>query len=345
MTPASATIMITSPLEADLAHRLQAVDPNRVTLLYDASLLPPVRYVADHKGEPFERDAAGQGRWRDFLARADVLFDLPSAEDLALATRLRWVQTTSTGVGPLVAKLRLDRTAVIVTTARGVHAGPLGEFTFMALLAHFRGLRHLEQEQRAHRWTRICGEEIAGRTIVTIGAGDLARGVARIGRALGMRIEAVARHADKPRPDGLFDAVHGAAGLRAALEGADAVVVTVPDTAQTRGMIDAAAFAAMKPGCAFVNIGRGVAVDEAAMIENLRSGHLGFAALDVTTIEPLPADSPLWDLPNVLISPHSASTVSTENAKIIDIFCDNLRCWLDGRPGDMRNVLDKTLLY
>ena len=337
--------MITSPLQGSLARRLVEVDPSRVTLLYDPDLLPPVRYVADHKGAPFTRDASGQARWEEFLSQADVLFDLPSAAELSLASRLRWVQTTSTGVGPAVAKLGLDRSDVIVTTARGVHAGPLAEWTIMALLAHFRGLRHLQAEQRAHRWVRMCGEEVAGRTVVTVGAGDLAQGVARVARALGMRVVAVARHPGKTRPDGVFDAVRPVGSLHDTLPEADALVLTVPDTAQTRGLIDARAFAALKPGCALVNIGRGVTVDEAAMVESLRAGRLGFAALDVAAVEPLPADSPLWDMPNVLISPHSASTVTTENAKIVDIFCDNLRCYMDGNFHAMRNVLDKQLLY
>ena len=345
MPAPATTIMITSPLEEPLARRLADVAPGQVELLYDAALLPPVRFVADHKGGPFERDAAGQTRWNGFLSRAEVMFDLPSAEELALATRLRWVQTTSTGVGPAVARLGLHRSDVIVTTARGVHAGPLAEWTFMALLAHFRGLEHQRAQQRAHRWDRGCSEGVAGRTVVTLGAGDLAQGVARIAQALRMRVVALARDPEKPRPAGLFDAVRPVAELHAALAEADALVVTVPDTEDTRGLIDARAFAALKPGCALVNIGRGVTIDEDAMIAQLRSGRLGFAALDVTAVEPLPAGSPLWDMPNVLISPHSASTVATENASIVDIFCDNLRRYLAGDVGSMRNVLDKQLLY
>ncbi|MBV8651684.1 MAG: D-2-hydroxyacid dehydrogenase, partial [Alphaproteobacteria bacterium] len=261
-------------------------------------------------------------------------------------SNLKWVQTTSTGVGPLVKSLGPQIADVLVTTARGVHAGPLAEFVFMALLAHFRALGHLATEQRAHRWIRYCGSEVAGKTIVTIGAGDLARGIAKVGRGLDMRIVAVARTPEKQRlHNDLFEAIHPTSRLHEVLASADAVVVTVPHTPATERLIDAGAFAAMKPGCAFVNIGRGQVVDEAAMIAALRSGRLGFAALDVAVEEPLSPESPLWDMPNVLISPHSASTVTTENAKITEIFCANLRCWLDGRLGEMRNVLDKSLMY
>jgi phosphoglycerate dehydrogenase-like enzyme len=284
---ATHTIFITSPLEPELVERIRAVDPARIEVIYQPDLLPPTRYIADHKGAPFTRTEEQTGRWREAIARADIMWDFPQqgadgTSDVNLAKRLKWVQTTSAGVGPLVRSLGPQVADVLVTTARGVHAGPLAEFVFMALLAHFRGLRHLETEQRAHRWIRYCGTEVAGRTIVTIGAGDLARGVAKVGRGLDMHTVAVARTPEKQRQhNDLFQAIQPTSRLHDVLGSADAVVVTVPHTPATERLIDAAAFAAMKPGCAFVNIGRGQVVDEAAMLAALRSGHLGFAALDV----------------------------------------------------------------
>jgi phosphoglycerate dehydrogenase-like enzyme len=344
---ATLKIFITSPLEPEMVERIRAVAPERVEVIHEPDLLPPTRYVADHVGAAFTRSDDQQRRWRAALGAADILWDLPRRpDDMAAATRVKWVQTTSTGVGPSVKALGLQGSDILITTARGVHAGPLAEFVFMALLAHFRGLRHLDAAQRAHRWVRYCGEEVAGRTVTVIGAGDLARGVAKIARALDMRVIAVTRRpARERRHHTLFDAVHGIADLHRALGMSDAVVVTLPHTAETEHMIDDAAFRAMKRGAAFVNIGRGQVVDEAALIGRLRSGHVAFAALDVTAVEPLPPESPLWDMPNVLISPHSASTVTAENAKIAALFCDNLRLYLDGRVAEMRNVFDKELLY
>jgi phosphoglycerate dehydrogenase-like enzyme len=341
------TIFVASPLEAVHVETIRQVDPARLTVIHHPDILPPTRYTADHVGAPFQRDDDQTRRWRAGLAAADILWDLPrTAADIACAARLKWVQTTSTGVGQLVRALGLENSNVLITTARGVHAGPLAEFVFMALLAHWRGLRHLDREQTAHRWTRYCGEEVAGRTIAVVGAGDLARGVARVARALDMRIVAVAREPAKSRAHGaLFDEIVPRASLHDVLARADATVVTVPHTPETAGMIDAAAFAAMRPGSAFVNIARGQVVDEEALIANLLSGHVAFAALDVAAVEPLGAESPLWDLPNVLISPHSASTVASENAKITRIFCRNLRAFLDGRRDEMINVLDKQLMY
>ena len=339
------TVLITSPLEARHVERIRALDRG-VQVLHAPELLPRTRYVADHIGAPFTRSPAQQERFQSMVAEADIFWDLPTADDLLVAEKLRWIQTTSTGVGQSAARLGLAARNILVTTARGVHAGPLAEFTLMALLQHFRGLRHLHAEQFSHRWERYCGEEVAGRTLVTIGAGDLARGCAKLARAFDMRVIAVARDRERARShNDLFDRVVGTADLHAVLADADAVVLTVPHTPQTENMIDASAIAAMRRGIALVNIARGIIIDEDAMIAALKSGQIGFAALDVVQQEPLAPTSVLWDLPNVLISPHSASTVTAENGRITEIFCHNLRCWLDGRLDRMRNVLDSALMY
>jgi phosphoglycerate dehydrogenase-like enzyme len=340
------TIVIATPLEAEHVAALREAAPGRLEVLHEPDLLPPARYTADHKGAPFTRDATQEQAWQALLARADILWDFPPAELLDSMPRLRWIQATSTGVGPLAAKLRLAERGVTVTTARGVHAGPLAEWVFMALLQHARGLEHLRREQEARRWVRYCGEDLADRTLLLIGGGDLARGCARIGKALGMRVVALVRRPGQERPQAaLFDQIAPVSDMLDLLPEADAVVVTVPHTPETEGLFGAAAFAAMRPGAAFVNIGRGPVVDHAALRDALRTRRVGFAALDVTEPEPLPPEDPLWAMPNVLISPHSASTVSRENARITAIFRENLLCWLDGRPEAMRNILAPGQLY
>jgi phosphoglycerate dehydrogenase-like enzyme len=347
MVSSRRTIFIASPLEQVHVERIRAVDRDRLEVLFEPDLLPPTRYVADHHGAPFTRNADQQRRWNECLARAEILWDLPpSPADTACAENLRWVQTTSSGIGPAARRLGLLERDVLITTARGVHAGPLAEFVFMVLLAHIRDLRHLQSEQRARHWERCCGQELAGKTVLTVGAGDLARSIAQIGREFGIRMIAVTRDPARPRPHAsLFDSLHPVSDLLEVLPKADAVVLTLPQTDDTANLIDDAVFAAFKPGTLFINIGRGSVVNEPALIRHLRSGRIGFAALDVAAQEPLPSDSPLWDMPNVLISTHSASTVTTENLKITDIFCHNLRCYLDGRMADMRNVFDKRRFY
>jgi phosphoglycerate dehydrogenase-like enzyme len=336
-------LFITSPLEDDVVDRLRVLD-SRLTVAFDPTLVPAPRFPADHIGAPFTRTSEQQRRWEQHLAEADILWGVPEPADVAVCKRLAWIQDTSTGSGPAVAKL--NRPDLLVTTARGVHARPLAEFIFMSLLSHFRGLARLKAEQAAHRWIRGCSDEIAGKTLVILGAGDIARGCARIARALEMRVIAIARDPTRARAHAaLFDHMLPTAELHHAMAAADAFVITVPITPETHNLVDTVALSALKRGAALVNVGRGLVMDEAALITALRSGQVGFAALDVTAVEPLAADSPLWDMPNVLISPHSASTVIHENHRIVDIFEHNLTCWLAGNQSAMRNVLDHERLY
>ena len=290
-------------------------------------------------------------RWRAHLARATILWDFPSGPPangggLALAPRVRWVQTTSSGVGGMVHTLGLADSDLIVTTARGVHADALAEFAMMCVLAHAKDLPRLIRGQREKRWGRYCGHDLVGATLLVVGAGQVGSQVGKAARAFGMRVQALVNRKDAARAAELnADTVYGPADLHQALGQADYVVLTLPHTPQTERLIDARAFAAMKQGVVLINIARGQVVDEDAMIAHLQNGHIAFAGLDVAMVEPLPDSSPLWDFPNVLISPHSASTSPSENGKIVDIFCRNLDAYLAGRPKDMINTLDKQRRY
>lgn len=345
-------VFISSPLEPEHVERMREVAPDRVEVLYEPDLLPPTRYVADHDGvEGFTLDADQRRRWNDALSQADVLWDFPKVKPggpgiLDIVPNLKWVQTTSSGVGPRVKTLGLETSDVIVTTASGVHAGPLAEFAFMAMLIHVKELARLQRDQRAHHWERFCSGELAGKTLAIVGPGRIGREVARIGKAFGMRVVAMGSRGGEERLAELgVDALFARDQLHQMLSLADVVVLSCPHTPETENLIDAAAFEAMQQGVIFINIARGKVVAEDALIANLTSGKIGFAALDVFATEPLPADSPLWDMENVLVSPHSGSTAYSENSKITEIFTHNLQCFLDGRHDEMRNVLDKSRLY
>ena len=248
--------------------------------------------------------------------------------------------------GGLVHSLGFDSSDIIVTTARGVHAEALAEFVMLCVLAYTKDLPRLIRDQKAHRWERYCCRDLVGKTMLIVGAGQVGAQAGRVARAFGLRVEGVVNRKDASRAAALgTDVVLSPRDLHAALGRADYVVLSTPHTPQTDRMIDRRAFASMKPGVVVINIARGAVVDEEALIDNLRSGHVAFAGLDVVTSEPLAKGSPLWDMPNVLISPHSASTAPSENGKITDIFCRNLAAWLDQRPQDMINVLDKKRRY
>ncbi len=345
-------LFISSPLEPEYVDQIRAVDPERVDVRVEPSLYPPTRYVADHHGpSDFEIPAERLDLWFECLRQADFLLDFPAYLRPGMtisdaSPNLKWVQTTSAGVGQQVVKLGLQESDIIVTTASGVHARPLAEFVFMALLSHVKLLPRLQRDQQAHVWERFCSDELDGKTLAIVGPGKIGRQVARIGRCFNMRVLAMGRTGGPARAQELgVDEVFTREQLHQMLGQADAVVLSCPHTPETEGLIDRAAIESLKPGVMFVNISRGQVVDHAALLEALQDGKIAFAALDVFATEPLPADSPFWDLPNVLVNPHSASTAVSENQKITDILCHNLRCYLDGRIDEMRNVLDKGRLY
>jgi glyoxylate/hydroxypyruvate reductase len=345
--------MIATPLERELAERVAAADP-RVELLFDPDLLPPARFPADHAGDPaFRRDADGEARWRAMLESAEVLFGIPGDSADALADllgggypALRWVHATSAGAGELVRGAGLDRDAldrVVVTTSSGVHAVPLAEFAVGALLAVAKDLPGLAAAQRARTWpvVRQPLRELRGETLVLVGLGEIGREVARLGKALGMRTVGVRRGKGDPPP--FTDEVHGADRLPELAARADAMVVSLPLTGETAGLLDRATLERLPPACIFVNVGRGGVVDEAALIDALRERRIAGAVLDVFATEPLPPDSPLWTLPNVLVSPHGAALSEHENERIVELFVANLRRYLDGEP--LANAVEPGVWY
>jgi phosphoglycerate dehydrogenase-like enzyme len=343
-------IVIATPLEPELVDRIRVAGGERANVSYRPDLLPSMLYRNDHTGpRDWWRDERQQAEWEGMLARAEVLWDLPRNEAKSiseLCPRLRWVQTTSAGVGPMIMRLGLAESDLIVTTASGVHAGPLAEFVLGALLFHTKQFRQLQEWQQARTWKRYSAGELAGQTVTIIGPGRIGREIARLAKAFGMRVIAVGSRTDPDRAQALaVDEYCDLSGLDRALRQADCLVLCCPHTRETDGLIDRRAISLLEPGAVLVNISRGAVIDEEAMIDALRSGRIAFAALDVFRIEPLPADSPLWDMPNVLISPHSASTADLENERITDLFIRNLKHYLDGRYDQMSPMLDKRRGY
>lgn len=337
-------LLIASYLEPEFVDRIRQVDGLRVT--YEPALLPEPRYLSDHVGRPHQRSPEDEQRWRGYLARAEVLFDFDYGNLGVLKTlipQVRWIQGTSTGIGQLLRRTGLIDTPIIFTTARGVHAKPLADFVLMAILWFAKDGFRMIREQAAHRWVRYCGRDVRGATVGIVGFGTIGREVARSCRALGMRVVATKRTPgsdEETRDADLFVPVRDLASL---LGTADYVVLAVPQTPQTERFVGEKELAAMKCGAVLINIARGGVVDEDALIAALREGHLGGAALDVLSTEPPDEDNPLWSMANVLLSPHSASTVASENARLTELFCDNLVRYRRGEP--LVNVFDRERLY
>lgn len=345
-------VLIASPFEEELVDRVRTVAGERADIVHRPDLLPPMRYAADHDGpEEWGRSPEQQAEWAGLLASADALLGLPreakTAASLAeICPRVRWLQGTSAGMGQTVHRLGIDRTDVIVTTASGVHAGPLSEFVFAVLLRRAKRLDDLTTWQAERRWQHFTGDELAGKTMAIVGPGRIGSRIARVARAFDMRVWALGRRYDPAREAELgLDRLFPQESLHEMLSGADVVVLIAPHTGDTEQLIGRDEIAAMRPGGTIVNIARGAVVDEPAMIDALASGQIGFAALDVFQTEPLPSDSPLWSMPNVLVSPHCSANAPAENARIAEIFARNLDCFLGGRFDEMNPVLDKRRMY
>lgn len=338
-------VLIASYLEPEYVERIRATDGVRV--VYEPSLLPAPRYACDHVGHPLRRFAADEARWRQHLAWAEVMFDFDYTNLRGLAgliPNVRWIQATSTGIGQTLLRSGLIDAPIVFTTARGIHARPLAEFALLAMLWFAKDGFRMVRDQVAHRWQRYCGRTLRGATAAVIGMGTIGREVARCCRFMGMRVLATRRRAETVDDlQGLVDRLVPVSALTTILPEADFVVLAVPHTPQTERLIGARELRAVKPGAVLINLARGAVVDEPAMIEALRDGRLGGAALDVLVAEPPAADNPLWDLPTVLLSPHSASTVAGENAALADLFCENLRRYRRGEP--LLNVFDRDRLY
>jgi len=341
-------VLIASYLEPEHVATIRAVDPG-VDVMYEPGLLRKPRYHADHTGRVEPRSEADEARWRELLSKAEVLFDFDFTNDAGLpdlAPRVRWIQASSAGIGQFVSQRRYHERmkGTVFTTASGVHITPLAEFCALAMLAFSRGLFHMQSLQARRHWERFAATDLVGRTVVVFGLGAIGRETARVARALGMRAIGVKRSVEGEDPSAhQVDELYPPTAFRNLLPRAEFLVLVSPHTKETEGVMGSREFDLLPRGAVLINIGRGALVDEDALIGALQSGHLAGAALDVFATEPLPKDSPLWTMSNVLVSPHSASTSDRENGRLTALFCDNLRRFLDGQP--LRNVLDVGKLY
>lgn len=338
-------VLIGSYLEPHLVERIRAVDA-RLQVTYRPDLLGRPRYPGDHTA-PMQRTAAQDQEWAALVAEAEILLDVyrPQCDDLPRrAPRLRWIQFSSSGIGGLVQQMGLAPTSIIVTKATGVHATPLAEFVLFAMLYFAKQMPRVLADQRWHHWERFAVKSVRGATLGLVGLGAVGREIARLARAVGARVVATRRSVGPGSshvPD--VEVVYSPDRLRELLAESDYVTLTLPHTRETGRLIGKAELASMKPGAVLINVSRGTIIDEPALIEALRSGHLGGAALDVFAVEPLPPESPLWDMPNVVVTPHTMSTAIGENELVVDLFCDNLRRFLAGEP--LRNVFDRSRGY
>ncbi|HMQ32723.1 MAG TPA: D-2-hydroxyacid dehydrogenase [Chloroflexaceae bacterium] len=314
---------------------MKIIVPSQIRDLLAPRLPAEVTAVWANPDATFEGDPAGAAAYFRWWGEQNVYEHV-----LRRAPELRWVHTPSAGVEHLLTPAVLERDLTLTNSA-GVHAIPIAEFVLAFMLSRAKGLPEYRAAQAEARWARgLELRELYEATLLILGIGGIGGAIAERAAAFGMRVWG-SRRSQRPTPHA--ERVVTGDEWRALLPEADYVVVAAPLTPETRGMVDAAALAAMKPTAYLINIARGQLVDEAALAEALRAGRIGGAALDTFEQEPLPADSPLWGLPNVTITPHATANSPRMRERQIALFLDNLQRFRNGQP--LRNVVDKAAGY
>lgn len=322
-------IIVPRHLAADYARQIEGVGHGRI------------RLVAIAGGDPADPDISGA----EVAVRGDYDGPWTFAEILGAMPRLRWIHSLTSGVEDIVSP-ELHARGCLLTNSAGVFAPALAEYALAAMVMLGRRMPGWLADQRAHRYRtplKPPGRELLGSRVAIIGYGGVGRYVAKLCRAAGMEVWASRRSAGLSIGEPV-DRMLGADEIDTLLTGTPFLVICAPLTAATRGLVGARELRLLAPGAVVVHIGRGGIVDEPALVEALTDGHLAGAAVDVTQTEPLPADSSLWNAPNLWLTPHVAANTPASWDRSVDLLCANLAEFLAGRPERMANIVDMARL-
>jgi phosphoglycerate dehydrogenase-like enzyme len=334
-------VLIARWLEEGYRSQIAAVDP-RIQVFYAAEQVAaetkrprgPIDQAPD-EGADVELDS--------LLREAEVIYGLRFPENiLERAPRLKWVQTSSAGVDTLVGT-KLWQSDIILTNTSGIHAIPMREHVLGMMLMFVKHAPVYFANKQDRVWEQHIPDQLWGKTLGVVGLGRIGEAIARAAKAFEMRVVATRRHVTEHGRSAVVDTLYPADKLPEMLGESDFVVVTVALTEETRKLIGERELQAMKPTAYIINIARGSVIDEAALTKALKEKWIAGAGLDVFEKEPLPQNSELWTLPNVIITPHVAGLMPDYNARAMEVFCENLRRYLAGQP--LINVIDRTRGY
>jgi D-2-hydroxyacid dehydrogenase (NADP+) len=344
---ADVNVVVTLGLQPELVERVKAVDSRlRVKMLSPAQRrlfrggLPAWSGYREAAPESEESEEQARHALHAALAEGEVLLTLAlmPADLPSLAPQLRWIQLTSAGADRLL-NSEVLKSGITITTASGIHAAPVGEYAVGMMVMLAKGWPSLFRAQTRREWARITPQELEGKTVAVVGMGNVGQEVARLSKALNMRVLGV-RRSGEPLESGDYvaDEIVAPLELLSVLSRSDFVVVCLPLTEESHHLIGELALRSMRPTAYLINVSRGAVVDEAALLRALTEGWIAGAGLDVFETEPLPEKSWLWHLNNVIITPHLAGETPVYNERAVDLFCENLRRYLAGEP--LRNVVD-----
>lgn len=287
-----------------------------------ASEFPDVRITwIDEVGQQLDDEGQPEVFFRNDVSRAAL------ATVLRREASLRWMHTVSAGIDHILPLLReTRRTDLRLTKGRGVMSRPIAEYAIGQMIAALKGFPTYAQAQRRHEWLRrgVVARDVAGARLLILGLGSIGQATAQLASALGMRVWGVRHGAAEPVP-GVERVLSSDDPWRDLLPDCDLLLIALPLTDATQGFIGAGELARLRRDAWLVNVARGPLIDETALVDALREQRLGGVVLDVTSVEPLPADHPLWDLPNVVLTPHISWRSPTISAAMLDLFLENLR--------------------
>ena len=326
------SIVLATPVSEAGQKVIRAVDP-RVEL----------RDISDLARRDYQGDEHAREEMNAILAGAEVVFGMRTPMNLlARAPKLKWIQVTSAGVDRYLTE-EFKKNPVMLTNASGIHATPIGEFIVSLMLMFAKKAPVLFENKQKKVWQRSPGTVLSGKTAGIVGLGDIGAEAARLCKAFHMRVIATRRTVKAEGRAPNVDVLLPSAELPRLLRESDYVAVCTPLTPETRHLIGAKELHMMKPTAYIINIGRGPIIDEEALTLCLQEGRIAGAGLDVFSAEPLPPTSKLWELPNVIISPHVSGGRDDYEAGALEIFCRNLRLYLDGKK--LTNLVDKEAGY
>jgi D-2-hydroxyacid dehydrogenase (NADP+) len=293
--------------------------------------------------EQFGKDSVAWEKLNALLRDTEVLFSFRSFPDLkTIAPRLKWMQTLSAGVERVLTPEMVNN-RIILTNVKGMHVVQIGEMVFNMMSMHAKHSVECLQNQQDKKWAHYTPDLLAGKTLGIVGFGSIGKRLAHLGKAFDMLVLATRRSTKKVSRARDVDVLYPREQLDLLLKESDFIVNALPSTPETARLFGEKEFHQMKPSAFFINIGRGTTVDEEALIRALKENWIAGAGLDTFAQEPLPRESPFWEIQNVIITPHVAGAVADYVERATDIFCSNLKRYLKGER--LLNVVNKKLGY
>lgn len=325
-------VLLVNKIEDEGLKKIASISP-RINILTTAHLWESSETAA---GKDRDCDA---GEFAELLAQAEVILGWrPPPHVVARAPRLKWFQTFLAGVDSILDK-DLINSDVIITNTSGIHASQLTEITFNYMLMFMKSAPEYFQLKQERRWERHPLIKLQGKTLGIIGLGSIGRQMARVGKVFGMQVVATRRSAKKVTRARNVDVVYPVEQLDQLLRESDFVVMVLPSTPLTHKMIGAKELHQMKPTAYLINVGRGNTLVEEDLIRALEEKWIAGAGLDCFATEPLPRESRLWTLPNVIMTPHVAGLVDNYVSSVVDLFCENLKLYVQGKK--LFNIVSK----